>query len=419
MNSVQKPIFSSKVPTVRRRVPFSEMPTTHMIKVERGLVQRSILYCFQKGYFSLIRYLLESGSANARERDNEGRNGLMYCCFIDNDCWAQNISMTLLEYDAKIEDEDHRGLNALYYAIITQRSILVRRYLASLDFNLNDTRDIHGNTCLHYACSTGNIDIVRLILDAMKRYSIDLTVKNLQGLTAYDIAYMIKHERCQNLLRNEILLGQGNNVEPTKKAASQITIESLMERRLSIPARSRPKTSNTHQTESTVSAPTCVTNSKDFHQLYPIVTYHNHQNIMYSSMKFIDPIESRHMKLKHNENLDLSLANQIKSRVDFSPLSSINRSNIFNSSEIRHPTDFAKIFYQLQTFKTSSYRKTVHPPLSKELPRELLESSADLNASEEHESHYRRQSSSSRISTSQKSVHRRQSNTSSHRSTHK
>ena len=41
-----------------------------MIKLERGLVQRSLLYCLERGYFSLIRYLLESGTGNSRERDS-------------------------------------------------------------------------------------------------------------------------------------------------------------------------------------------------------------------------------------------------------------------------------------------------------------------------------------------------------------
>src|SRR6202040_246434 len=96
MNAIHHPILSSKMSTIRQRLPFSDVPSVNMIKVERGLLQRSLLYCFEKGYFSLIRHLLQSGTADARERDNEGRTSLMYCCFIDNDCWAQNVAMTLL-----------------------------------------------------------------------------------------------------------------------------------------------------------------------------------------------------------------------------------------------------------------------------------------------------------------------------------
>ena len=81
-----------------------------MIKLDRGLVQRSILYCLEKGYFSLIRYLIESGHGNIRERDREGRTVLIYCCFIENDTWADHMAMFLLEKGARIVDRDQRGL---------------------------------------------------------------------------------------------------------------------------------------------------------------------------------------------------------------------------------------------------------------------------------------------------------------------
>ena len=85
MNEPHPPIpSSSRMPSTRSRLPFSEAPSISMIKLERGLVHRSLLYCLERGYFSLIRYLLESGTGNVRERDAEGRTSLIYCCFIEN-----------------------------------------------------------------------------------------------------------------------------------------------------------------------------------------------------------------------------------------------------------------------------------------------------------------------------------------------
>jgi hypothetical protein len=408
------------MPSARPRLPFSEAPSISMIKLERGLVQRSLLYCLERGYFSLIRYLLESGTGNVRERDTEGRTGLIYCCFIDNDCWAQNIAMTLIEYGANIEDHDQRGLNALHYAIITQRLILVRRYLDSLDFDLSRSTDIHGNTCLHYACSTGNLDIVRYVLNAMKRYSVDLTMKNRSGLTAYDIACQLNLDRCQNLLRNEMTLRD-------REHPSKTPIEPVVDRRLSIPSRIRSVTPTSSYGGSVASVPFFVSSSLSLRKRRQSTLSFNKENTPSTSPKFIDPIESRVMALKHKESLDNSLVNQAKSRADFAPSTLISQSSVFNSpsSSTTWREDVSKMFDQLQTLKSPSYRKSVQPPLSNELSCELFERLYGMDGADGHDcsSHQplssRRTSSSRQTSSSQKVIHRRRSSQSSAKSLNK
>ncbi len=420
MNEIHLPIPSSRMPSARPRLPFSEAPSISMIKLERGLVQRSLLYCLERGYFSLIRYLLESGTGNVRERDTEGRTGLIYCCFIDNDCWAQNIAMTLIEYGANIEDHDQRGLNALHYAIITQRLILVRRYLDSLDFDLSRSTDIHGNTCLHYACSTGNLDIVRYVLNAMKRYSVDLTMKNRSGLTAYDIACQLNLDRCQNLLRNEMTLRD-------REHPSKTPIEPVVDRRLSIPSRIRSVTPTSSYGGSVASVPFFVSSSLSLRKRRQSTLSFNKENTPSTSPKFIDPIESRVMALKHKESLDNSLVNQAKSRADFAPSTLISQSSVFNSpsSSTTWREDVSKMFDQLQTLKSPSYRKSVQPPLSNELSCELFERLYGMDGADGHDcsSHQplssRRTSSSRQTSSSQKVIHRRRSSQSSAKSLNK
>ena len=373
MTDINHSIIASKASSFRQRSSLFDFPSGSLTKLERGLVQRSLLYCFEKGYFSLIRYLLQSGASDARERDHEGRTGLMYCCFVENDIWAHNIAITLLEHGAKIEDQDRRGLNALHYAIITHRLNLVRRYLSSLDFDLHRTIDIHGNTFLHYACSSGNTDIVRLILTAMNRYAIDVNIQNHAGLTAYDIARQFNRVECENLLRNEFLIRQKQQLPVIKSHDTPKINESFTDRRSSISTVVRSITSSTHQSRSIVSPPLCISSAKSFRPNYGNVVSISNENRAQSPVKLIDPIESRRINLKRNENLDSSLVNLVKRRTDFAPINLTNPSTIFNSSSSTWRDDFCKMFGQLQAYKTSSIRKTVHPPLSNQLSCEAFD----------------------------------------------
>ncbi|CAF1067467.1 unnamed protein product [Adineta steineri] len=381
MNTVHPLVFPPKLSPIRQRFTYHEFRPITLVKLERGILHRSLLYCLEKGYFSLIHYLLQSGATDPREHDSEGRTALMYCCFIDNDCWAENLAIILLEYGAKIGDQDQRGLNALHYAITTQRLSLVQHYIDSLDFNLNQAIDKNGNTCLHYAASTGNLEIIRLVLNVMKRYSIDLSIKNRFGLTAYDIACQTDNERCQNLLKNEIIhTEQSSTIAPlpVKTNLPPINCEPLTDRRLSITSRihsttsSRPRafTPATYGATSTGTAPLSFASAKPTRKLTSMSSFHSGSSAGHSSM-LIDPIESHHIKLRRNESLDLSLLNQAKTLSNLSLSSSTNQNNGLNASSSTWRNDFSKIFDRFQIIKTPSYRETIQPPLSNELPSDI------------------------------------------------
>ncbi|UJR20931.1 hypothetical protein I4U23_024040 [Adineta vaga] len=394
MDEIYPFVSISKTYSLRSRPTSSgDLTSSSRTKLERGPAQRSLLYCLGKGYFCLIRYLLESGIGDVRERDCEGRTGLIYCCFIDDDCWAKTTAMTLLEKGAQIADQDHRGLNALHYAIITQRSILIHLYLNSIDFDFNHSIDIHGNTCLHYACSTGHTNIVQAVLNAMRRYSVDLTIKNHAGLTAYDIACQFDFKPCQNLLRNEMTLQERANL-------SKISIKpKTIHRSLSISDRIRPLTSSSYSDGSVISLPYFISSSTNVRQRRESTSELKHKIDRCASAKLIDPPESRTMLFKRNQHLDQTLVKQAKNRADFAPSIFSSTSEIFQSTSTFDCTTDAfhsasttswrenvpKMFDQLQILRSRSYRESIHPPLTTELSHEFLERLNTINARNESE----------------------------------
>ena len=89
----------------------------------------------------------------------------------------------LIEKGADIDAKDYYGLNALNYAIMNEKAeaaeVLI---LEGIDVNVQDN---DGFTPLMHAISNRNDEIILMILT----YSnVDLTMKNKDQMTAYDIA---------------------------------------------------------------------------------------------------------------------------------------------------------------------------------------------------------------------------------------
>jgi hypothetical protein len=83
---------------------------------------------------------------------------------------------------------------------------------------------------------------------------------------------------------------------------------------------------------------------------------------------------------------------------------------VFNSSSATTwREDVSKVFDQLQTLKTPSYRRTVQPPLSNELSCELFERLYGMGGADGHDCSNHQPLSSRSTGSSQKVVHRRRS----------
>ena len=189
----------------------------------------------------------------------------------------------------------------------------------------------------------------------MKRYSIDFNTKNQSGYSPYDIACQFNHIECQNLLRDEILVYEQ---QQQQRSMSNISIPFVVSSKTSAQFRPRTSTFISQPGTSAVSIPTLATNSATIRK-HSASTSHISSEILTQPMPIlIDPIQNRFITLKHNAQLDQSLVNQLKVRSEFHRRGFLGSNVSLNESSNTWRSDFTKIYQQLQSDKTSSYRQS-------------------------------------------------------------
>ena len=146
----------------------------------------------QLQHYTRIHFFLKNG-INPDLRDGEERTLLMSACNLAEEKVAVKFSNLLLKYRARIESKDGHGLCALHYAVLNEHKNLVVRLLEFAgDFNIN-MQDIFGNTALMLAVFTRNYDIVRSIVDRLRKYHLSVDIRNNEGATPLTLATLM-HE---------------------------------------------------------------------------------------------------------------------------------------------------------------------------------------------------------------------------------
>jgi hypothetical protein len=135
----------------------------------------TLVYVIKKGYFNLVRHLLELGldPNHVSERDDAHhlRCPLIHATLIRDDQWAFTVAQTLLEHGATLRTaEPERRLTALHYACAFARPRLLELFLNSLDFDLATAVDINGNSCLHYAMRAHSLNCLQLLIRKYSSY---------------------------------------------------------------------------------------------------------------------------------------------------------------------------------------------------------------------------------------------------------
>ena len=151
------------------------------------------------------RLLLEDG-VDLRFVDEEGLSPILRACLIEDEKRRTRTSLIrlLIHHGADVNSTDPHGRHALTVGCILEREDIVRLLLDTsihnIDLNLKDT---DGNTALMHAVRSGNATMVRLLVDALNKFELDIDVRNHEDYTPYLEAKRLAREECAQILATE------------------------------------------------------------------------------------------------------------------------------------------------------------------------------------------------------------------------
>ena len=90
----------------------------------------------------------------------------------------------LLQYGANVNTVDQQGRHVLSHACMNAKEDIVRLIctVADQDVDLN-LQDLDGNTPLMHSVRTGNVDLVKFLLNELKKFQVDIDVRNHEDRT--------------------------------------------------------------------------------------------------------------------------------------------------------------------------------------------------------------------------------------------
>jgi hypothetical protein len=183
--------------------------------------QYTLVYVIKKGYFNLVRSLLKSGSEPNHvelKDDLQMRSPLILSTFIKDEKWSFNVAQNLLEYGASLKITDVNRLNGLHYCCAFGNEKLLNLFLNSLDFDITNSLDMNGNSCMHYALRSHSLSCVQLLLENYYTNLKDpdlilkkINQKNIFGLKLSDLEEEIDEIKRSNSFYFTNKIYSGNN----------------------------------------------------------------------------------------------------------------------------------------------------------------------------------------------------------------
>ena len=144
----------------------------------------------EAGRVSQVLYLLQKGCNINGKSGSRGITPFIAACFIKDRQKRAKIVKLLLQYNADCSIGDNNNRNVLFYACAYRLADVVGLLLRSVGFDLN-SQDVYGNTALHVAAMVMDMDVLKMLINALLTYQLTLSVHNSLRLTPLVLALLV------------------------------------------------------------------------------------------------------------------------------------------------------------------------------------------------------------------------------------
>lgn len=181
------------------------------------VIQRAI----KSGSLHRIKFLLNQGCKPNELCTPDCLRPLMLACYIIDDKKRDDIIQILLKAGALPGLVDKLGRSSLYHACRLGLLTTFELLLKADDSDLTKGDYIEKNTCLHVCAIYNRLELLKVLVQKMKRFGIDLNTKNNFGHTALSSAYYHSNMECFQYLHSEGALPRYNHIRLSRELSSR------------------------------------------------------------------------------------------------------------------------------------------------------------------------------------------------------
>ena len=154
--------------------------------IPKRLIKTALHQAVLDGRLHQVRLLVAKHGVSVDVKDVYGRTPLMLTSMVDEEAGAK-MAKILLSCGASLNLRDNMGRSALSLACLNGREMIVNEILGGDILNINEA-DNDGSTPLHHAASSGNPNIVNLLVEFFVKFGLDVDTRNNLGYTALLVA---------------------------------------------------------------------------------------------------------------------------------------------------------------------------------------------------------------------------------------